>query len=216
MGEPEFEARTRWSYDAAADDFAVWIRGELAQRPVDRAQLAAFADLVRDTGPVADVGCGSGRITAHLAGLGVDAFGVDLSPGMVVAARRTYPGPRFTVGSLLDLDVPDAALGGLVAWYSVIHVPDDRLPAAFAEFRRVLRPGGHALLAFQAGAAVERRTTAGAHEVALDFHYRDPDAVAGLLAEAGLPVRARTVRAAETGGDYPEDTPQAFLLARRE
>ena len=42
-----------------------------------------------------DVGCGPGRITAHLRQLGVDAFGIDLSPGMVEAARREHPGLRF-------------------------------------------------------------------------------------------------------------------------
>ncbi|HEY3687049.1 MAG TPA: class I SAM-dependent methyltransferase [Streptosporangiaceae bacterium] len=216
MEEPEFIGRTRWSYDAAADDVAVWIRGELGERPVDRALLDGFAEVVRGQGPVADLGCGSGRVTAHLARLGVDVFGVDLSGGMVAAARRTYPGLRFATGSMLGLDIADGALGGVVAWFSVIHVPDERLPGVFGEFRRVLRPGGYALVAFQVGDGVEHRSRAGAHDVALDFHYRDPDAVAGLLERAGLAVRARTVRAPVTSGDYPEDTPQAFLLARRE
>jgi trans-aconitate methyltransferase len=48
----------------------------------------------------ADLGCGPGRITAHLAGLGVSAFGVDLSPKMIGLARHAYPDLRFTEGSM--------------------------------------------------------------------------------------------------------------------
>ena len=42
-------------------------------------------------------------------------FGIDLSPGMIEVARRTYPGLRFEVGSMLALDLPDASLGGVLA-----------------------------------------------------------------------------------------------------
>ena len=213
MTEPEFVARTRESYDATADDFAVWIARELAAKPLDSAMLGAFAALV--TGPVADIGCGSGRVTAHLAGLGVSAFGVDLSPGMVAAARRTYPALRFEVGSMLSLDLDDGSLGGLVAWYSIIHVPDEVLPSVLAEFHRVLAPGGYLLLAFQAGTGVFPLTSAGGHAVALDFHRRQPEAVTDLLREAGFAPRAQLVREPDAGGEFPEQTPQAFLLAHK-
>jgi SAM-dependent methyltransferase len=78
-------------------------------------------------GSVADVGCGPGRITAYLRELGVDAFGIDLSPAMIGVARRDHPGLRFEVGSMTDLDLADASVAGLVAWYSLIHVPDDEI-----------------------------------------------------------------------------------------
>jgi SAM-dependent methyltransferase len=60
-------------------------------RPWLRAALAAFAEDVRDRGPVLDVGCAPGAVTAYLAGLGVDASGVDLSPRMIAHARRLHP-----------------------------------------------------------------------------------------------------------------------------
>ena len=149
--EPDFLRDTRASYDAIATVYAERFRDELAARPLDRAMLAGFAELVRaaGAGPVADVGCGPGRVTGYLNDLGLAVFGIDLSPEMIAVARRTYPGLRFEVGSMLALDVPDAALGGVLAWYSVIHVPDERVPEAFAEFCRVLAPGGLVLLAFR-------------------------------------------------------------------
>ena len=90
-------------------------------------------------------------MTAHLNDLGLSASGVNLSPQMVAVARRSHPGLQFDVGSMLALDLPDGSLGGVMAWYSIIHIPQERLPEVFAGFCRVLAPGGFVLLAFQAG-----------------------------------------------------------------
>lgn len=166
---------------------------------------------MRRRGTVADLGCGTGRVTAHLRDLGLDAFGVDLSPGMAEVARRTYPGLRFEVGSMTALDLPDGSLAGALAWYSTVHTPLEDLPVLFAEFRRVLAPGGHLLLAFKVGDEKVRLEHAYGHAVSLDVHRFPPGRVAALLAEAGLDEVARLVREA----DETERTPQAFLMARR-
>ncbi|WP_216216253.1 class I SAM-dependent DNA methyltransferase [Amycolatopsis aidingensis] len=217
MTEPEFLHRTRVSYDTLAEDYADWIRTELAARPLERAVLAAFAELVREAGagPVADIGCGPGRLTAHLDGLGVPAFGIDLSPRMIAVARGLYPALRFDEGSMIELDIEDGTLGGVLAWYSIIHVPLERLPEVFAEFHRVLAPGGHLQLAFQAGDELSHRSEAAGHQVSLDFHRRQPDQIAELLRRAGLVPRARMLREPDQDWDFPETTSQAFLLARK-
>jgi SAM-dependent methyltransferase len=67
------------------------------------------------------------------------------------AVLPARPDLRFDEGSLTAVDAADGALGGIVAWYSIIHMPPEELPVVFAEFRRVLAPGGHLLLAFQVG-----------------------------------------------------------------
>lgn len=217
MTEPDFLRSTRASYDAVATDYAERFRDELAARPLERAMLAAFAELVRaaGSGPVADIGCGTGRVTAHVSDLGLPVSGIDLSPLMVAVARQAHPGLRFAVGSMLGLDLPDGALGGILASYSIIHIPHERLPGVFAEFCRLLAPGGHVLLAFQVGDEPLHLTEALGHTISLDFHRRQPDCVAGLLTGAGLDVRARLVREPDHDGDFTERTPQAFLLARK-
>ncbi|MGX2997481.1 class I SAM-dependent methyltransferase [Streptomyces sp. JNUCC 64] len=141
--------------------------------------------------------------------------GIDLSPGMVTVARAAHPGIPFEVGSMLDLDAPDAAFAGVLAWYSTIHLPDGELPRAFAEFARVLAPGGHLLLGFQSGTDTLRLTEGLGHPVRLDFHRRTPERMAELLTGAGLSVRSSTLRQPDTDGSFPERAPQCFLLARR-
>jgi SAM-dependent methyltransferase len=214
MTEPDFLSTTRAFYDAVAADYADHFRDSLENQPLDRAMLAGFAEVVRAAGggPVADLGCGPGRVTAHLHALGLPVSGVDLSSQMVELARRTNPGVRFDEGSMLSLDLPDGALGGIVAWYSIIHTPQERLPDVFAEFHRVLAPGGHLLVAFQVGDEPLHLAQPFGHAVSLDFQRRQPDHIAELLRQAGLAVRARLLREPEEG---VEKTPQAYLLARK-
>lgn len=202
-------AATRASYDTIAVDYAEMARDELARKPVERSVLSLFADVVR--GPVLDVGCGTGFATGELVRLGVEVSGLDLSPGMLEVARRRLPDVTFEVGSMLALPHADGEFGGVVSWYSTIHVPDPDLPAALAELARVLRPGGHLLLGFQVGTEPRRMTSALGHEIELDFHRRQPAHMAELLAAVGVPVRVRTVRDAQD----EERTPQAFLLAQK-
>ena len=109
------------------------------------------------------------------------------------------------------LDIPDGSLTGLTAYYSTIHIPDEQLPHVFAEFHRVLAPGGHALLAFQIGDEPRPMSEALGHEISLVFHRRRPEQVSTLLAAAGLPVHAHAVREAYA----TERTPHAYLLARK-
>ncbi|MFF3410258.1 class I SAM-dependent DNA methyltransferase [Streptomyces sp. NPDC002742] len=204
---------TRASYDTVAADYAELLKDELG-RPLDMAMLAAFAERVRagGGGAVADLGCGPGRVTIHLDKLGLDAFGIDLSPGMVAVARGEYPHLRFSVGTMTDLDLADGSLAGALVWYSTVHTPIDELPVMFAEFHRVLAPGGHLLIAFKVGAEHVRLEHAYGHDVDLDVHRFPPERVAELLRNAGLFEIARLVREAEA----PEKTPQAFILARRQ
>ncbi|OAP20266.1 Malonyl-[acyl-carrier protein] O-methyltransferase [Amycolatopsis sp. M39] len=149
---------TRTSYDTVAVSYADRLRDSIARSPSLRMTLGLFASLVRETGPVADVGCGTGHVTAHLNGLGLDAFGLDLSPGMIEVARRDHPGSRFAVGSMTALPLPDASVAGLLSWWSLIHVPDDEAPAALAQFHRVLRPGAPVAIGFHVGDVARVKT----------------------------------------------------------
>jgi SAM-dependent methyltransferase len=209
-----FLRTTRTSYDAIAKDYAAQFPAG-GRHPLDRTVIAAFAELVtrHGTAPVADLGSGPGHVTALLDELGVPAFGVDLSPAMVALARAAYPRLRFHIGSMTSLDLPDATLGGILALYSTIHVPDAHLPRACAEFHRTLQPGGHVLLAFQTADApghlhLPERF---GHEIDLDYYWRTPEQLTAVLTEAGLELVA-TVHREPTG---EETRSRAFILSRK-
>ncbi|MFJ3583087.1 class I SAM-dependent methyltransferase [Streptomyces sp. NPDC090127] len=206
--------RTRTSYDTVAVDYQRLLGDLVAITPMELGMLAAFAGEVgaAGRGPLGDLGCGTGRMTAHLKALGADVFGIDLSPGMIEVARDAHPGLRFEVGSMAALDLPDASLGGVLSWFSTVHAPEDELAVFFAEYERVLAPGGLLCLGFKVGDERVSLERAYGHEVALDVYRYPPDRIAGLLTDAGFVETARLVRA---GQGEMENTPQGFLLARK-
>ncbi|MGV9412262.1 class I SAM-dependent methyltransferase [Nocardia sp. NPDC003693] len=211
MIEAEDVGITRAAYDEVAELYTGMFRDHLLTSVYDRAVLEVFTEAVRESehagAPVAEVGCGPGRITNHLHRAGLDVFGLDLSPEMIRLARIEYPGLRFEVGSMERLELPDAALGAIVAWYSIIHLPPARVPAVLTELARVLRPGGHALFAFQAADGV---TGVQPYEHRVTTSYRwAPDTLAVALQDAGFAVTARIQRVARPD----ERTPQGYLLA---
>ncbi|WP_436740038.1 class I SAM-dependent DNA methyltransferase [Streptomyces sp. BBFR102] len=198
MSEPSHLTAVRTSYDTVADAYASLVADPSALDPLSRATLTAFAEVVRDRGlgPVADLGCGPGHLTARLAALGVPAFGVDVSPRMVELAREAHPGLRFSVGTMTALKIGDDTLGGVLAHYSTHHTPPELLPAVFAEFHRTLAPGGHLLLAGHVGAGTHRRPARayGGHPVSYTSHRLPPDHLAALMREAGFTVTAQLVQ----------------------
>ncbi|MFJ2564357.1 MULTISPECIES: class I SAM-dependent methyltransferase [unclassified Streptomyces] len=203
---------TRTSYDTVAGSYADQVRNLLDETPEERAILTLFADLVSTSGggSVADVGCGPGRITAHLRQLGVDAFGIDLSPGMIEVARRDHPGLRFELGSMTDLDLGDGSMAGLVAWYSLIHVPDAQIGSVFRHFHRVLQPGGSLLIGFHVGDESKLKTQGyGGHPMKVHVHRRRHGQMIAWLDDAGFTIgEHRTLTSAES-------TLGGIILARR-
>ncbi|MFD9117063.1 class I SAM-dependent methyltransferase [Streptomyces bottropensis] len=195
MVDHDVLAATRDAYDAVASTYARLFGDSLRDSPLDRAILGAFAEVARARGGgrVADLGCGPGHVTAHLAESGLEAFGVDASPAMVELARQAHPGLRFEVGSMAALDIPDGALGGVLSRWSVIHTPPHEVPVLLAEFHRVLAPGGHLLIGFSASQGPSHPTQVFDHTVA-PAHRWWPDHLAALLRTSGLAEVARMVR----------------------
>ncbi|HEY3715944.1 MAG TPA: methyltransferase domain-containing protein [Jatrophihabitantaceae bacterium] len=212
------EDATRDAYDAVAQEYEKQLADELDGKPLDRALLAAFAELV-GPGIVADVGCGPGHVAAQLRALGSELIGVDLSPSMIEIARARYPAIDFQVGSMLDLPAADGAWAGAVLMYSIIHLPPAQRGPAYRELARVVRFGGLALLAFHVSDASHAPGDVSTMEefmgqpVELTHYYLGPDDVAAGLTSAGFVEVARLEREPHPGAEYPSR--RCYLLARR-
>lgn len=110
-----------------------------------RRRAVALARLA-PAGRAVDVGAGTGDLTFALARAsapGASVVAADLSRGMLDVARRR--GPLLAViASAESLPFADASLDRVITGFTVRNVGD--LPRALREFRRVLRPGGRAVI----------------------------------------------------------------------
>jgi len=187
-GGPARDQRVRSSYDAVAPAYADHLVDELlGQQPFENwllERVAAHAD----GGPVVEVGCGPGHVTAFLADAGADATGIDLSPGMVQEARRRFPDGDYQVGDLRQLMRPISAPGwsAVLAWYSMIHLAASELPGALASLIRPLVPGGWLVVALHTGSEIRHLDEWFDAGVDLDFVLHDPLDVVAQLEGAGL------------------------------
>ncbi len=103
---------------------------------------------------VLDVACGSGNLTLTAQGYatpGGKVYGIDASPEMIDVAKkkaaRLGKDVTFQVGLAEKLDFPDAMFDVVISRLAIHHLPDDLKRRAFAEILRVLKPGGHLLIA---------------------------------------------------------------------
>ncbi len=210
-------AKTRRSYDLVADRYAAEISGELQHKVLDRALLDGFAELTSGGG-VIDVGCGPGHVAVYLAARGVRAVGLDLSPLMCAVAGRASSLP-ICAADMTALPIRAQVLTGIVCMYSVIHLDAAQRAAAYGEFARVLRDGGHALIAFHTSdpdvptGSAATVTDWWGHEVQLTFRFLDPAAETRALARAGLELTARLDRGPYPGVEYPSQ--RSYLIVRR-
>ena len=180
------------SYDLWApvyiERFAAASKADVEDRDLIRTWAAALQ------GPVLDAGCGPGHWSAFLRSLGVSVEGVDATPGFIAHARRTHPGIDFRLADLRDLELAEHSLGGVLAWFSLIHADPTEVPDLLGAFARALRPGGRLLLGFFSGPRLEPFD----HRVVTAWAWPAADMIRA-AETAGLEVLDRHERAAPNG-----------------
>lgn len=202
----------RESYDSVAAAYAEHLSNELVGKPLDRHLLNRFAEETRGRGLVADLGCGPGHVSKYLSQQGVSIFGVDFSAKMVAVARLLHPDLDFRVEDIRRLNACDASLAGVVLFYSIVHFDLRELTPVFRETRRVLLPGGLALISFHVGEEVIHRDELFGAQVSLDFRCHAPELVIEVLRLANLPVIEQVLREPYDGAEYPSR--RCYLVAR--
>jgi len=103
---------------------------------------------------VLDVGCGTGSLTLtaqSYAGPSGKVYGIDAAPEMIEVANKKASRSGlevvFEVGLIEDLAFPEATFDIVISRLAIHHLPDDLKSRGFAEILRVLKPGGHLLIA---------------------------------------------------------------------
>lgn len=138
-------AETGAAYDTRATEYIELFSDVDQLAAQDRETIAQWRTAV--DGPVLDAGCGPGHWSGFLSDGGT-VVGVDASAQFIAAARRRFNDIGFSRGDLAALPLADRSVGGILAWYSIIHTPPAGLPTILSELARVLTPGGSLLLGF--------------------------------------------------------------------
>lgn len=179
---------TRKAYAGRADEYVTRLGSMSETAAVDRELIEAWASA--QAGPILDVGCGPGQWTDWLQRLGHDVVGIDPVLGFVENARESYPNARFREGRAEALGVDGSSLAGILAWYSLIHIPPEQISNALDEFARALQPGGGLCVGFFEGPELRPFP----HAVAEAYFWPLP-LIAGKIERAGFTLTTAHARA---------------------
>lgn len=203
------------SYDSVAADYAKEFGEELTRKPFDRKMLEWLIEKVNKLGPICDMGCGPGQVAKYLHSCNAETFGVDLSEEMAKHAKLISPELRFEQGNMLALKkIADDSLGGVAAFYSLVHIQRESMVDVLSEFKRVLRPGGVVLTANHIGTGVVHREEWFSKPVSLEFLFFETEEMKNYVIRSGLQLEEVIERDPYPGFEYPSR--RAYTFARKQ
>ena len=200
------------SYDRVAQSYTEEYSDELTRKPFDRELLDGFATSLRGEGEVCEIGCGPGQIARYLKDRGVNMLGLDLSAEMVKCARRLNPDIPFVHGDMLTLDLPQDSLGGIVAFYAMIHLKREQMTPSLKEMRRALKPGGRLLVSFHGGEGELHRDEWYGQPVSIDVTLMTNEEMSAYLHAAGF---AEVIIRERKPYEFEYPTPRLYAFARK-
>ena len=180
-------AAVQHAYEAIADDYEAKFGADLEDNEFDRAIVDAAIAPLSQGEIVLDVGCGPAQVSRRAVATGAVAVGVDLTPAMLAIAHRQLPLVPLTCADVRALPFGHEVAAAAIVWYSLHNLPRPLMPLALAELRRVLRPGGVAVIATHAGTGEETVERAhGDRSETVTITYYEGEELAALAAAHGL------------------------------
>lgn len=135
-------------YNEISDSYAAKFK-----KPSDN--IDDFLKLVKKGGTVLDVGCGPGVDTNYIISKGYSATGVDLSEKMIKIARKKNPRAIFKKSDMRKLDFKPNSFDGILASFSLIHIPKKDIKKTVSSFYKFLKPEGIIYIGIQEGKSQE-------------------------------------------------------------
>lgn len=191
------------SYNRVATKYTETFFNELDHKPLDRHLLEEFATKVRCASKICDLGCGPGHISRFLKDRGANVFGIDLSEEMLNRARNKNSDIEYKIGNMMDLELLDGSLGGVVSFYSIVHFSINEVEGVFKEVWRVLENDGLLFLAFHSGAQVLHVDALFDEKVNLDYIFFELDEIVDGLKKAGFRIIEAITRWPYEDYEYP-------------
>ena len=138
----DFKNTVKSGYNKIADRY-------LAERLRDSEDVRLLDELVTRLpkgAKILDAGCGAGMPISQILSGKFDVTGVDFSEAQIALAKKNVPNTKFLCEDMTKLKFPDNTFDGITSYYAIIHIPREEHQSLLANFHRMLKPNGLALL----------------------------------------------------------------------
>lgn len=202
----EYKKTVQDGYNAMASEYLA----SRAMKAADMRALDEFIQRLPANAKVLDAGCGAGIPVAKKLSEQLDVTGVDFSEKQIELAKSNVPGATFLCRDMTELDFPEGVFDGICSFYAIIHIPREEHRGLLANFFRMLKPGGIALLCLGAE-NLENDTEEDFHGQRMYWSHYDARTYQEILKEIGFNLLSAEIVPDETyGGKH------LFVLARKD
>ncbi len=135
------------------DELAVYWGNDSSLHSWGEEELKRFAEYVKSSGgqEILELGCGSGVQTKLLLDLGLSVVGIDISPNMILEAKKRAPKGKYLVGDIASVGFAKDSFDGVYARASLLHIPKNLIPKVLLSIHKMLKDGGYFYLAIKEG-----------------------------------------------------------------
>lgn len=196
-------------YDTIADSYVQQYAGESADTP----HVDIFLSKLQSKSRILDAGCGAGRDTAYMAGKGFSVTGIDLSQKMLAIAKCTYPNCTFLTIDIASISFPNDSFEGIISSYSLIHIPDEKIPSVLSRFHQILTKGGWLTIFAQQGESDHYIDEPFAPGKKTFFNFFTPEGITETLTKAGF--SSISIQSEHCNDPYNMSDTNLYILAKK-